>query len=123
MFAQEKQKNLLVIDDNEAIHDDFRKIFANQAGNEALDELEAEIFGDSLHSKSKKWSYRLEFASQGKEGFELLRQAREEGRVFAAAFVDMRMPPGWDGVETIKNLWIFQKLRINVRTRLTIPTD
>ncbi|MGH8209817.1 MAG: putative bifunctional diguanylate cyclase/phosphodiesterase, partial [Steroidobacteraceae bacterium] len=34
-----------------------------------------------------------------------MRQAIEENRPFATAFVDMRMPPGWDGLETIEHLW------------------
>ena len=29
----------------------------------------------------------------------------EQGRPFALAFIDMRMPPGWDGLETIEHLW------------------
>ena len=27
------------------------------------------------------------------------------GRPYTVAFVDVRMPPGWDGVETIKRIW------------------
>ena len=34
-----------------------------------------------------------------------MKQALSEGRPYATAFVDMRMPPGWDGVETIEHLW------------------
>ena len=29
----------------------------------------------------------------------------EQGRPYSVAFVDMRMPPGWDGIETIARLW------------------
>jgi PAS domain S-box-containing protein len=35
----------------------------------------------------------------------LAKKALEEGRPYAMAFVDIRMPPGWDGVETTQNLW------------------
>ena len=31
--------------------------------------------------------------------------AAAQGRPYALAFVDMRMPPGWDGLETIERLW------------------
>ena len=31
--------------------------------------------------------------------------ALSDGRPYAMAFVDMRMPPGWDGLETIERLW------------------
>ncbi len=32
-------------------------------------------------------------------------RALAENRPYALAFVDVRMPPGWDGVETIERLW------------------
>ncbi|MGZ8385082.1 MAG: histidine kinase dimerization/phospho-acceptor domain-containing protein, partial [Nitrospira sp.] len=31
--------------------------------------------------------------------------AYQRGNPYAVAFVDMRMPPGWDGLETIEHLW------------------
>jgi diguanylate cyclase len=34
-----------------------------------------------------------------------VRQALEAGHPYSMAFVDMRMPPGWDGLETIEHLW------------------
>ncbi|MGB9329210.1 MAG: EAL domain-containing protein, partial [Steroidobacteraceae bacterium] len=44
-------------------------------------------------------------AMQGREGVERARVALAEGRPYSVAFVDMRMPPGWDGLETIEHLW------------------
>ncbi len=35
----------------------------------------------------------------------MVKKALEEGRPYAMAFVDVRMPPGWDGVETIARIW------------------
>ncbi len=96
---------ILVIDDNEAIHSDFRKIFAQTDGKNELDELDAELFGDNTTETQTGLDFELCFASQGKEGFELLKAETEAGRRFNTAFVDMRMPPGWDGVETIEHLW------------------
>ncbi len=49
--------------------------------------------------------FKIDFAFQGKEGFEVLKSALSEGHTYGAAFVDMRMPPGWDGVKTIEHLW------------------
>lgn len=99
---------LLVIDDNEKIHDDFRKIFCRRPDNSELDELAAELFGDPIEpddSPAKPSTFDLRFASQGQEGFEILAESIAKGEMFDAAFVDMRMPPGWDGVETIEHLW------------------
>jgi PAS domain S-box-containing protein len=47
----------------------------------------------------------MDSAYQGQEGLALLEQAQKEGRPYWMAFVDVRMPPGWDGVETISRLW------------------
>ncbi|HEV3180084.1 MAG TPA: EAL domain-containing protein, partial [Steroidobacteraceae bacterium] len=50
-------------------------------------------------------SFDVDSAMQGREGVERAHQALAEGRPYSVAFVDMRMPPGWDGLETIENLW------------------
>ncbi|HVY71354.1 MAG TPA: response regulator, partial [Verrucomicrobiae bacterium] len=39
------------------------------------------------------------------EGYEMVRQAAAQDRPYAMAFIDVRMPPGWDGVETIEQIW------------------
>jgi PAS domain S-box-containing protein len=49
--------------------------------------------------------FDLDSAYQGQEGFALVKKALEEGRPHAMAFVDVRMPPGWDGVETTRRIW------------------
>lgn len=49
--------------------------------------------------------YELDFASQGREGFGLAQNAYQRGSPYAVAFVVMRMPSGWDGLETIEQLW------------------
>jgi diguanylate cyclase (GGDEF)-like protein/PAS domain S-box-containing protein len=50
-------------------------------------------------------SFDVSFADQGEDGARMAEAAVAEGRPFSVAFVDMRMPPGWDGVTTIKRLW------------------
>ena len=98
--------NLLIIDDNEAIHKDFQKIFYTSNQRDDLDRLDAELFGeDATATDEPGLQFELQFASQGKEGLEILKQNYAEGVRFGAAFVDMRMPPGWGGVETIEQLW------------------
>jgi diguanylate cyclase len=97
---------VLVIDDNPSIHEDFRKILSStEDGNAELDAAEALLFGGSVTASESQPDYQLEFASQGQQGAECVKAARLAGKPFALAFVDMRMPPGWDGVETIERLW------------------
>ena len=97
---------ILVIDDNPAIHEDFRKVL-NPAGSQLageLDDEEASLFGD-VPSASRALSFQIDSAFQGQEGLEMVRVAELAGTPYAVAFVDVRMPPGWDGIETISRIW------------------
>jgi diguanylate cyclase (GGDEF)-like protein len=97
----------LVIDDNAAIHLDFRKVLGSQvehSAQDALDVLEANLFGDAVVAAARP-NFDIDSAYQGQEGVEMAQQALLEGRPYAMAFVDMRMPPGWDGLKTIERLW------------------
>jgi two-component system, NtrC family, sensor kinase len=101
-----ENRRIIIIDDNEAIHDDFRKILSADVGSEDLNDDEAFLFGDAEPQKPNcAPPFELDSAFQGKDGVESVRKAVESGRPYALAFVDMRMPPGWDGVETIEQLW------------------
>jgi two-component system sensor histidine kinase/response regulator len=94
---------VLVIDDNRGIHDDFRKLLTSGADSTKLDALDAELFGDDR--RAAKACYEVDCADSGEMGLEMIREALVGDRPYAVAFVDMRMPPGWDGVETIGHLW------------------
>jgi PAS domain S-box-containing protein len=94
---------ILVIDDNRAIHSDFRKILC-PAVDDQLEDLETALFGVQ-EGNIKPPVFEMDSAYQGQEGLALLEQAQKEGRPYWMAFVDVRMPPGWDGVETISRLW------------------
>ena len=95
---------LLIIDDNRAIHEDFRKILAPDIEPNQLNEIEADLFGKAQEISTQK-DFELDSAFQGEEGLSLVQHALEEGRPYVLAFVDMRMPPGWNGIETIEHIW------------------
>lgn len=97
---------ILIIDDNPAIHQDFIKILTAKRETPQLDVFEKEIFGntDSLEKLTLP-QFEINTASQGQEGVEHIKEGLKEGKPYALAFVDIRMPPGWDGVETIKHIW------------------
>jgi PAS domain S-box-containing protein len=103
--APAPNRRVLVIDDNPAIHEDFRKILMpSPAAVTALDAAELAVFGQ-CESVTSPTQVEITSAYQGQEGVALVRQAREAGRPFALAFIDVRMPPGWDGVETARRIW------------------
>jgi diguanylate cyclase len=100
-------RRILIIDDNASIHADFRKVLGAQtehSAQAALDVLEANLFGGDA-AVSARPNFEIDSAHQGKEGVAMVHQALSEGRPYAMAFVDMRMPPGWDGLKTIERLW------------------
>lgn len=96
---------ILVVDDNPAIHDDFRKTLLGMGSSSSpLADLEAELFS-KLGTQLKVGPFRVDFALQGPEALALVETAIKANDPYALAFVDIRMPPGWDGVETMDRLW------------------
>src|SRR5438270_6979 len=94
---------ILVIDDNPAIHEDFRKILTLEVTASAkVEKAVADIFNEPIPQVETS-VFEVDCAFQGSEGLACVREACAAGRPYAVAFVDVRMPPGWDGIETIKN--------------------
>ncbi|MBD0701967.1 MULTISPECIES: putative bifunctional diguanylate cyclase/phosphodiesterase [Pseudomonas] len=96
-------RRILVVDDTPAIHQDFRKILSPGAGSDdSLDDTESLLFGTPQVSRLQ---FQIDSAYQGEEALELVKRAQAEGQPYALVFADMRMPPGWDGLQTIERLW------------------
>lgn len=97
---------IIVIDDNIEIHKDFLKILTKNVKNE-LDDLGAQLFNSNqlISNDPVLPRFKIDTATQGEEGAALIEKAINEGEPFALAFVDIRMPPGWDGIETIQKIW------------------
>jgi len=100
----EKNHRILIVDDNESIHDDFRKILHCDEEEAEFDEEEAEIFGKAMHSR-RRTRFEMDFAFQGEEALERVEAAMKSGKRYAMVFMDVRMPPGCDGLETAVKLW------------------
>ena len=102
----EENRRVLIIDDNESIHADFRKIIgSNGAREETLDSATAALFEVAPSASSPHRGYEIDTARQGQEGLARVEESIRQGRPYAMAFVDMRMPPGWNGIETAQKLW------------------
>jgi signal transduction histidine kinase len=97
---------VLVVDDNQAIHADFAKILTRPAASSDLDDLERLALGGTSRAADLDMPvYEIESAFQGAEALSRLQTAVGSDQHYALAFVDMRMPPGWDGLQTIEKLW------------------
>ena len=99
-------RRILLVDDNPSIHTDFKKVLLDsQVKNQVLDEADAMLFDEAPRPKHQAAKFTIESAFQGQEALEKVLAAIAKGEPFAMAFVDVRMPPGWDGIETISRLW------------------
>lgn len=106
--------HIMIIDDNIAIHQDFIKVLTTSTADKELSTMDELLFGQedtALNELNKNNPHHslpkfiLDTASQGREGVEKIKRALEKGEHYALAFVDVRMPPGWDGIETITRMW------------------
>lgn len=98
-----ENRRILLVDDMPAIHDDFRKILAGAEPDAELESDEALLFGAARQTRAAGFS--LDSALQGSDAIAKVRSAHQAESPYAMAFVDMRMPPGCDGVETVERLW------------------
>ncbi len=97
---------VLVVDDNRAIHADFAKILTRRPALPELDYLERLALQDVSSTPAMPvTTYEIESAFQGIEALERVQASVRTDQHYALAFVDMRMPPGWDGLQTIEQLW------------------
>jgi len=112
-----QNRRLLVVDDNKAIHDDFRKILSpDEPTRAALDITEMALFGNS-ENEDQQIQFEIDSAYQGQDGVVRVKEALERGSSYAVAFVDMRMPPGWDGLKTAQEI-----LKIDPEIQIVICT-
>jgi len=101
----DENHRILVIDDNKAIHEDFREILTkSKNASNNMSDVEAELFGEAA-PQDQTPEFDISSAYQGQEGLDLIEKSLAENRPYSMAFVDVRMPPGWDGVETTANIW------------------
>ena len=105
MTTPDASNRILIIDDNPAIHEDFRKILTGRPhGHGVTDALLSAVL-DRKEVRPPQAAFELEHAFQGQEAVAKVETALAEGRPYPLAFVDVRMPPGWDGIETIAQIW------------------
>jgi len=93
---------ILVVDDVENIHQDFEEMLRPSSIQTVVDNL-AKAFGSNT-DESFLPELEILHAKSGKEAYEKVKDAVENNSPIAVIYVDMRMPPGWDGVETIRKI-------------------
>jgi len=110
------KKRILIIDDNIQIHQDFKKVLLISKEKENdLDKLEEALLGKTPDQLDE--TYLIDYASQGEEGLKMVEESIKSKELYAVAFIDVRMPPGWDGIETISKIWeVYPELQVVICT-------
>lgn len=110
-IPDEFNNRILICDDNEDLHKDFLKILNSAPKSDksiAIESLEDQIFEDDPEFKGVKeihFEFQVDSAYQGKDALQMAEAAEKAGRPYAVIFMDVRMPPGWDGILTIERIW------------------
>ena len=97
-------RRILIIDDNLAIHEDFRKVLVPTPRSDKFDRARQSLLNVAPRPQQDE-SFTVDFADQGEADFHMVEKALGSGTPYALTFVDMRMPPGWDGMQPARRLW------------------
>jgi len=102
---QHLNRRILLVDDEIRILDELKKVLApSETTSQELQDLESRLFGTSSKKSNRLKTYHVECCCQGDQAIEVVRNAIEIGKPFAVAFLDIRMPPGPDGVWTAEQI-------------------
>ncbi len=96
---------VLVVDDNADIHEDFKNVL-NPIDTESpkLKELSSELFPENFSEENKTPNFDLAFSFTGEIAVKMVSEGLKNNKPYSLVFVDMRMPPGIDGLETAEKL-------------------
>lgn len=97
-----KNRNIIVIDDDQDIWAAYQEVLApvRPSADSAAGRMARLLEGDEKGAPEVQTVFTLSFAAQGQEGYEIVARALNGEHPYAVAFIDIRMPPGWDGMET-----------------------
>jgi len=100
---------ILICDDNKAIHKDFQKVLSASNRSAHVSNIEDQLFEDDPEYHSDQdipnVAFTIESAYQGQDALRMAEAAAAAGAPYAVIFMDVRMPPGWDGILTAEKIW------------------
>lgn len=128
-LSELENRSILIVDDNNSVQRDYHAVLCpnpREGEDNELDQLEAFLLGDdALDSNTTRCrNFDLQCVLQGEEAYELVKKHLSKGIRYPLAFVDMRMPPGWDGLETIEALQVLDpEMRFVIATAYSDHSD
>lgn len=108
--SMENKNRILLVDDNEAIHEDIVSILSSHQVNSSreLQDIEEKLFGTPDSNSTDviaNISYDIDHAYQGEEAIKMVEQSYADNNPYSLIFMDVRMPPGMNGIQAIKKIW------------------
>ena len=101
-FKKDWNYRVLVVDDQREIHQDFEEMLTPDLTDASTDDL-AKAFASEV-DESFLPKFQLLHAGSGAEAYNMIKTAIEANHPIAVAYIDIRMPPGMDGIETTRRI-------------------
>ena len=113
-------KRILIVDDQQDLREQMAKLLSRSTKKSEtvslVRQMRSRLLGLSATAdqesddEPERGGYEVDVASQGQEALEKVKRALEANKPYSVMFLDMRMPPGWDGLETAKRIREVDKL-------------
>ncbi len=96
---------VLIVDDETGIHSDFKDMLNPNSTQTLTDQLAETLLDERSGNKTSFLpNFELLHATSGEEAYDIIRAGKASNRPIAVAYIDVRMPPGIDGVEAIRRI-------------------
>ncbi len=108
--TNEDLHRILIADDNESIHEDFERVLSHKSYTlNQVPSFEEHFWGEENSRGGDRTdligNFKIDHAYQGDEAIQMVRNAFEEEFPYSVIFMDIRMPPGFNGIITVSKIW------------------
>lgn len=104
---QKVTNRILVVDDDLLLLDEYARCLGDDyepdSATTTLSELEKVLFGEDTNERGTV-GFNVETCNQGEAAVAAVAEAVKTDRPFSIVFLDIRMPPGIDGIEAAKRI-------------------
>ena len=101
---------VLIVDDEAGIHSDFKDMLNPNRTQALTDQLAEALLDEGSENKTSFLpNFELLHATSGENAYDIIRAEKASNRPIAVAYIDVRMPPGIDGVEAIRRIRQIEK--------------
>ncbi|MBD3184308.1 response regulator [Candidatus Poribacteria bacterium] len=101
-FKEGWKNRILIVDDQEDIHEVFEQILKPTLRKSSTDDL-AKAFGSEIEEDFLP-EFQILHAHSGNEAYSIIEKSIQNKNPIALAYIDIRMPPGWDGIQTTRKI-------------------